>query len=139
MTDDRVLAATKKCAQCGQITELLRFRCPQCSSEMFDTASTGAGPELVDAMLGRQKLSQQHVDQGGRLFQQGLTDEATEEFHKAIEANPWNATAHGNIGVIYLRQGQPKEAVKWFERALEIDPNVPGGKDMLEAAKRQLR
>jgi Tfp pilus assembly protein PilF len=125
--------------QCGEVVELLRFRCPRCSSELFDVAAAGAAdPEFVEAMQGRQQLSLQHVDQGGRLFQQGLMDEALQEFQRAIEANPWNATAHGNIGVVFLRRGQPREALKWFERALEIDPQVPGGKEMAEQARRQL-
>jgi tetratricopeptide (TPR) repeat protein len=90
-------------------------------------------------MQGRQQLSQQHVDQGSRLFQQGLLDEAVREFERAIEVNPWNATAHGNIGVVFLRRGEPREALRWFERALEIDPEVPGAKAMVEQVQRQLR
>ena len=137
--DRGVLAAKKKCVQCGEVLEMLRFRCPKCSSEMFDVIATGSDHELVEVMQGRQKLSQQHVDQGGRLFQQGLADEALKEFQQAIEANPWNATAHGNVGVIFLRRGQRREALEWFERALEIDPNVPGVKDMVTQVQRQLR
>lgn len=125
--------------QCGEVIELLRFRCPRCSSEMFDVASTGAEPELVDAALRRQQLSGQHVDQGGRLFQQGLADEALQEFKRSIEANPWNATAHGNIGVIFLRRDQLREALRWFERALEIDPTVPGAREMVERIRSQRR
>jgi Tfp pilus assembly protein PilF len=133
--DDRVLFSRKQCLECGEITDLLRFRCPHCSSESFAVLE----PELTDEMYGRQKRSQQHVDQGGRLFQQGLVDQALQEFHKAIEANPFNATAHGNIGVIYLRRGQAGKAQEWFEQALEIDPEVPGGRQMLSLAQEQLR
>jgi tetratricopeptide (TPR) repeat protein len=133
--DRRVLEAVKTCAGCGKESELLRFRCPHCGSEGF---SMVPDQELVESMHGHQKLSQQHVDHGSRLFQQGLLDEALEEFGKALEANPWNATATGNTGVVFLRKGRPEEALKWFERALEIDPHVPGARQMAETARNQL-
>jgi Tfp pilus assembly protein PilF len=139
MNDDQLLIARKKCGECGENTELLRFRCPRCGSEVFDFVPTGADPELVSAMYARQKRSQQHVDRGGRLFQQGMHDEAFQEFQKAVEANPWNATAHGNIGVIFLRRGEPETALHWFKQAIEIDPNVPGGKAMLQKAQHQVQ
>jgi tetratricopeptide (TPR) repeat protein len=137
--NDPVLRAMKTCMVCGNVTELLRFRCPQCSSEMFDALR----PEhldwkLVEEANGRQQLSSQHVDHGSRLFMQGLIDEALQEFEKAIEINPFNATAHGNIGVIYLRRGKPKDALRWYERALEIDPEVAGAKEMVERVRAQL-
>lgn len=136
MADEEAFAAArKKCLQCGEEVELLRFRCPNCGFEMFTL--TSATPELMELARGRQQISQQHVDQGGRLFQQGLADEALREFQLAIEANPFNATAHGNIGVVFMRRAEPGEAFEWFERALEIDPNVPGGKEMLDEARRQ--
>lgn len=135
MNDEPIDDARKKCMQCGEVVELLRFRCPGCGLEMFDVVS--AAPELVEEMYGRQQRSMQHVDQGGRLFKQGLADEAVDEFERAIEADRWNATAHGNIGVIHLRAGDPAEALRWFERALEIDPRLPGGKEMVDAARHQ--
>jgi Tfp pilus assembly protein PilF len=131
--EDALAAARKKCMQCGAETELLRFRCPSCASEQFTL--TSASPELWEIARGRQQLSQQNVDEGGRLFQQGMVEQAQQKFHQAIEANPFNAIAHGNIGVIFLRRGEPKEATEWFERALEIDPAVPGGREMLEKAR----
>jgi len=135
--EKKILNAVKICSHCQNKTELLRFRCPYCSSEIFFMISPNA--ELDDAMHAHQKLSQDHVDRGSRLFMQGMLDEALQEFSKAIEANPWNATAHGNIGVIFLRQGKPKKAHKYFKRALEIDPRVPGGKKMEEEARKQLK
>jgi tetratricopeptide (TPR) repeat protein len=137
--DDPVHNAKKTCLSCSEVTELLRFRCPRCSSEMFDASRPGlADPGLIDVMQGRQRISQQHTDHGSRLFMQGLADEALQEFEKAIEANPWNATAHGNIGVILLRRGEPQEALKRFERALESDPHVAGAREMVEKVRDQL-
>lgn len=131
----KLLKAMKSCLKCGKETELLRFRCPHCSSELF---MIPPDQELHEDMLAHQKLSLQHVDQGSRLFKQGLFDQAEQEFSKAIEANPWNATAKGNIGVVLLRQGKPQKALCWFERALEIDPNVPGAKEMAKEARHQM-
>lgn len=138
MDTDPVHYAHKICFTCGKITEFLRFRCPGCNSEMFDVASV-EDPAMVDRMWALQKRSMQHTDQGAKLFQQGLADEALQEFHKAIETNRWNATAHGNIGIVYLRRGDPREALRWFEMALEIDPEVAGAKKMAETVRRQIR
>ncbi len=113
---------------------MLRFACPSCGSERFAVESE----EHQQLMRDRQRRSSQHVDRGGTLFQQGRHDEAEAEFRQAIEINPWNATAHGNIGVIFLRRGEPREAIRWLERALELNPRVPGGRECLEMAKNML-
>jgi tetratricopeptide (TPR) repeat protein len=131
----KVLDAVKICINCKKKIELLRFRCPYCGSEAF---STMPDQELIESMQGYQMLSQQHVDQGARLFKQGFFDQAQKEFLKSIEANPWNATAHGNIGMVLLRKNRPREAIKWFKKALKIDPRVPGGKEMIEEAQNQI-
>ena len=37
--------------------------------------------------------------------------------------SPDDPRAHNNVGVIYARQGNPREAIEHFERALQLDPN----------------
>jgi Tfp pilus assembly protein PilF len=35
---------------------------------------------------------------------------------KAVEINPMDATAHGNMGTIFLRQGQYEKAISWLKK-----------------------
>ncbi len=37
--------------------------------------------------------------------------------------SPDDPRAHNNLGVIYARQGNPREAIEHFDRALRLDPN----------------
>ncbi len=89
-------------------------------------------------MAEHQYAAGQHVDRGSLLFKEGRHDEAEAEFRQAIAANPWNATAHANIGVVMLRRDRLEDAIRWFEKALEIDPQVAGVREMLARKRAEL-
>jgi tetratricopeptide (TPR) repeat protein len=40
---------------------------------------------------------------------------------KAIQANPWNATAHQDVGTTLWEMGDLTQALQWYEKALELD------------------
>ncbi len=44
-------------------------------------------------------------------------------FEKAIQINPYNAKAYGNLGASYSDAGRRKEAIEAFKNALRFDPN----------------
>ncbi|HET9530835.1 MAG TPA: tetratricopeptide repeat protein, partial [Blastocatellia bacterium] len=53
------------------------------------------------------------------------TQRARENFKRNLEAstlNPADASAHYNLGLIYMQRGQLEEATSSFRRAVEIDP-----------------
>ena len=52
-------------------------------------------------------------------------NEAIADYHKALEINPDNAKAHTNLGQDLLQQGDVKEAITHFQRALQIEPAEP--------------
>lgn len=41
---------------------------------------------------------------------------------KAIDADPGNASAHNDLGILYLQANQPEEALREFERAALLQP-----------------
>jgi WD40 repeat protein/tetratricopeptide (TPR) repeat protein/predicted RNA-binding Zn-ribbon protein involved in translation (DUF1610 family) len=132
---ERVLMySTKTCTACGHEFELLRHACPQCGSTM----ATPPDVEALQFMQMRQAKASELVDRGALLFQSGKLDEAESTLREAVEANPWNATAHGNLGVVLLHRDRRAEALEWFEKAVGIDPDVPGGRAMVDRLRAEV-
>lgn len=55
---------------------------------------------------------------------QSLTD-AERRVRAALEARPGVASLHDDLGTILMRQGRHAEAIPCFERALQLDANLP--------------
>jgi Flp pilus assembly protein TadD len=63
-------------------------------------------------------------DLGFALERQGLTEEATEAYRKAIKLDPKSASAHYNLGASLVRTGEFVEAERHLRIALEKNPNA---------------
>jgi len=50
-------------------------------------------------------------------------EQQLEALHEKVAAEPNNAVHHFHIGQIHLELSEPVEALQYFERALQIDPN----------------
>src|SRR5262245_53139026 len=50
---------------------------------------------------------------------------AIREFHKALQINPGGWPSMWNLGQVYQRLGDHREALKWFEQSYELAPNNP--------------
>jgi Flp pilus assembly protein TadD len=61
-------------------------------------------------------------DLGFVLERQGLSEEATRAYRKAIELDPGSGTAQYNLGASLARSGQFAEAESHLRRAIELDP-----------------
>jgi tetratricopeptide (TPR) repeat protein len=59
---------------------------------------------------------------GVALGLKGRTDEAMENYKKAIRLDPKNAEAHYNLGNIFLSQNKFKQAIGEYEKAVSINP-----------------
>jgi tetratricopeptide (TPR) repeat protein len=66
-----------------------------------------------------------HNDLGFVLERQGLTDEAVEQYEKALELDPESASAHYNLGVSLARRSEYAAAERQFRAALEQKPSGP--------------
>lgn len=66
------------------------------------------------------------VDMGTCYRNIGKPDLAAKEYRKAIEMDPGHVNAHMNLGIVLAYDLQDKaQAVKEFEKVLELDPNGP--------------
>ncbi len=60
--------------------------------------------------------------QGNAFFAEGRLAEAASSFHQAIAANPRNAAAHFNLGLVLREQGQLDDAVQSLTQAFSLQP-----------------
>jgi len=66
------------------------------------------------------------VDMGTCYHALGQSDKALEEFGKAIKVRPDHPNAYRNSGVVSASLGRRADAIRFFERYLQL---VPGGGD----------
>jgi tetratricopeptide (TPR) repeat protein len=86
--------------------------------------------EAVDAYKKGLELDPKNVnarvDLGTCYRGTGQFDKAVEEYRKALKINPNFPTGHRNLGVVLAFDlHQNKEAIKAFQKYLELAPNAP--------------
>lgn len=65
---------------------------------------------------------------GARAYEENRFDRAAELFTKAIALNPQNANAYYNRGNAYAQLGHYAEALRDYDRALQINPSLDAAK-----------
>ena len=71
-----------------------------------------------------------------------IYDKLIAEYEKIIEAEPGNAEAHCNLGIVYEKRGMIDAAISQYRMALYIDPDNPRAKravDRLREARSETR
>ena len=64
------------------------------------------------------------ADPHGATHWQANLDRSEEAFHKALDMDPKNATAHRGLGFLFERNDARAEAIAQFKKYLEIAPNA---------------
>jgi len=67
-----------------------------------------------------------------------MFDKSEEYYKKALKINPEYAEAYFNYGNLLITLGKHEEAIKQFEKALEIAPNFEAARSNLNATKQEL-
>jgi len=62
------------------------------------------------------------VDEGVKLASAGRLDAARACFERVLAANPGNADASNNLGVVHMQTGNVGAAIEMFERAHSANP-----------------
>lgn len=65
------------------------------------------------------------LEKGVKHYQRGELEPAATAFEQAVAANPTNAAAHNNLGLVRYEQHQLFHAATHFESAAELRPNDP--------------
>jgi Tfp pilus assembly protein PilF len=62
---------------------------------------------------------------GIALADQGKIDTANEQFQRVLQADPNNAPALQNLGIVALRRDDAQSAQQYLSRALDLNPRLP--------------
>ena len=68
----------------------------------------------------------------------GEFEKSLADCDEVMRRNPVHFGALSGYGLIYLRLGTPKEALLYFERALDVNPNLAGIEQAVQAIKQLL-
>jgi len=69
----------------------------------------------------------------------GDFDQSLKDCDEVIKRNPQHFGALSGYGMIYLRLGELENALGYFQRALEINPNLKGVEESIELIRYKLR
>lgn len=70
-----------------------------------------------------QNIQIEHLKNAEILKQQGQLSEAVQEYRKAIELTPDNASIHQNLGNLFKEQGRIEEAISCYRKVADINPS----------------
>lgn len=77
-----------------------------------------------------------YLEKGQKAGGRAALEDAYAMFGRAAQIDPKSPQAHYNAGVAAQALGRNDEAKKHFQRALELDPKMPGVADRLQALLR---
>lgn len=75
---------------------------------------------------------------GDTLARQGRIAEAAANYERALQVHPGDAATEARLGYALFLLRRPAEAVRHWEEALRLDPKIPGLRERIEQAQREL-
>jgi len=69
----------------------------------------------------------------------GRFTEAIEQYEKALAIEPGHPAIHRNLGILLARLGRNEEAIVHLRKVLQLVPNEPSAREILEAIEAQRR
>ena len=75
--------------------------------------------DLYKQSIGAYPTAEAHTFLGWTYSFMGLTDEAIQECHRAIEVDPDFGNPYNDIGAYLIEKGDHREAIFWLERAMK--------------------
>jgi tetratricopeptide (TPR) repeat protein len=98
---------------------------PSTGERIYDVVRLSAAPlreEAMRAAAARVLEGQQAVRRAGLLVARGRYALAAEEYRRALDAQPSDASIHNQLGICYQRLSNDAMAHREYQRALELRP-----------------
>ncbi len=96
------------------------------SSVVF--ASDSSTPSQMSAMP---QMSDSNFSQAQKFINNKEYDKAISLLEKVVSADPKNADAYNLMGYSYRQLGKLDEGIKYYQKALDINPNHKGANEYL--------
>jgi len=96
--------------------------------ELFDAVTTRK-PDFAEGWNKRATV----------LYMLGAYEKSAEDVARVLQLEPRHFGALSGLGLISIERDRPEEALKAFEQALDLHPQLPGLKQRVEQLKRQVR
>src|SRR3989442_15265619 len=121
------------------------MNCPECGHEVPDGGAfcgdCGARVEARRAAVEKPPKpdAQAMLSRANLLRVRGQWEAAAEQCAEVLKIEPQNAAVHSLLGEIYDNQGYLERAIRWYEEALELNPNSVADRAKLARARELLR
>ncbi|CAO3595907.1 unnamed protein product [Absidia cylindrospora] len=96
---------------------------PQCLPAAMKVTNIQRGFKTSVRLQDRLSDAEEQMKLGTNQLNQGSIDMAMNHYHKSVQLAATPA-GYFNIGVCYFQMGKHKDAIKSFEKSLELDPNA---------------
>lgn len=118
-----------KCSGCGSSNPASHNFCSNCGTKLEKPAPTQESESRTKA--------QELIEDAFREFERENLGEAILLGEAAVALDTANASAYSLLGTIYDKRGQLSEAIRCFERAVELNPDSAADRERLEAIRLQ--
>ena len=112
-------------------------------TQLMSEGDLGPALELFDQIVrARPAFAEGWNKRATVLFMLGRNAESLRDCDEVLKRNPHHYGALSGMAQIHLRRGDFEQALKAYERALEVNPNLEGGAEslrMLQDAVRERR
>src|SRR3954462_11972335 len=82
---------------------------------------------LVTALMGgcsqKSETPQQHLSKANLAFEKGQFVEAEQEYREVLRVAPSDPIAQRQLGLLYLEQGQIRQALPLLKHAADVEPD----------------
>jgi Flp pilus assembly protein TadD len=109
----------------GEALTLELLKNPATGERILDVVRVSAKPVTPAAMstgVARALEGQRSVDRAALHVARGRYAAAAEEYRRALEVQPFDATVHNKLGICYQQLNDDAMARREYERALALDP-----------------
>ncbi len=130
------IAACQKALALNPSFQLARNNLKWAEDEQRKTQVTLAHTEQTDPTARDRAF---YVSEGMNFLHAGNYDQAIAAWQRALQIDPRDAVSANDIGVALMYKHQPAAALRWFQRALTLAPEMQLAKNNLAWAQDELR